>query len=84
MSKYEAVYFVGDNQAINRVRIDSSKTRNRGAISGSLAALVLTVEKLKSPADDLNLEGVAKTVINSIKYIPVGYLDTTVCVRLYL
>ena len=39
MSKYEAVYFVGDNQAINRVRIDSSKTRNRGAFSGSLAAL---------------------------------------------
>ena len=42
MSKYEAVYFVGDNQAINRVRIDSSKTRNRGAFSGSLAALLLT------------------------------------------
>ena len=40
MSKYEAVYFVGDNQAINRVRIDSSKTRNRGAFSGSLAALI--------------------------------------------
>ena len=40
MSKYEAVYFVGDNHAINRVRIDSSKTRNRGAFSGSLAALV--------------------------------------------
>ena len=39
MSKYEAVYFVGDNQAINRVRIDSSKMRNRGAFSGSLAAL---------------------------------------------
>ena len=37
MSKYEAVYFVGDNQAI--VRVDSSKTRNRGAFSGSLAAL---------------------------------------------
>ena len=40
LSKYEAVYFVGDNQAINRVRIDSSKTRNRGAFSGSLAALI--------------------------------------------
>ena len=40
MSKYEAVYFVGDNQAINRVRVDSSKTRNRGAFSGSLAALL--------------------------------------------
>ena len=39
MSKYEAVYFVGDNQAINRVRVDSSNTRNRGAFSGSLAAL---------------------------------------------
>ena len=39
MSKYEAVYFVGDNQAINRVRVDSSKTRNRGTFSGSLAAL---------------------------------------------
>ena len=42
MSKYEAVYFVGDNQAISRVRVDSYKTRNRGAFSGSLAALVLT------------------------------------------
>ena len=40
MSKYEAVYFVGDNQAINRVRVDSYKTRNRGAFSGSLAALI--------------------------------------------
>ena len=40
MSKYDAVYFVGDNQAINRVRVDSSRTRNRGAFSGSLAALV--------------------------------------------
>ena len=39
--KYEAVYFVGDNQTINRVRVDSSKTRNRGAFSGSLAALLL-------------------------------------------
>ena len=39
MSKYDAVYFVGDNQAINRVRVDSSKTRNRGALLGSLAAL---------------------------------------------
>ena len=39
MSKYEAVYFMGDNRAINRVRVDSSKMRNRGAFSGSLAAL---------------------------------------------
>ena len=37
MSKYEVVYFVGDKQAINRV--DSSTMRNRGAFSGSLAAL---------------------------------------------
>ena len=40
MSKYEAVYFVGDNRAINQVWVDSSKTRNRGAFSGSVAALV--------------------------------------------
>ena len=40
MSKYDAVYFVGDNQAINRVRIGSSKTSNRGAFSGSFAALI--------------------------------------------
>ena len=40
MSKYEAVYFVGDNQASNRIRVDSYKTRNQGAFSGSLAALV--------------------------------------------
>ena len=31
---------MGDNQAINRVRVDSSKMRNRGAFSGSLAALL--------------------------------------------
>ena len=41
ISKYEAVYFVGDNQAINRVRVGSFKTRNQGAFSGSLAALIL-------------------------------------------
>ena len=40
MSKYEAVYFVGDNQVSNRIRVDSYKTRNRGAFSGSLAALI--------------------------------------------
>ena len=48
MSKYDAVYFVGDNQAINRV--GSTKTRNRGAFSGSLAALMqiplMTLHKL--------------------------------------
>ena len=47
MSKYEAVYFVGNNQAINRVRVDSSKTRNRGAFSGSLAALHRSVLKYR-------------------------------------
>ena len=46
MSKYDAYYFVGDNQAINRVRVVSSKTRNRGVFSGSLAALVSRVLKL--------------------------------------
>ena len=44
MSKYEAVYFVGDNQAIHRVRVDSSETRNRGAFSGSLAASVYNIK----------------------------------------
>ena len=39
MSKYEAFYFVGDNQVINRVRVDSYKTGNRDTFSGSLAAL---------------------------------------------
>ena len=42
MSKYEAVYFVGDNQAINRVGVLSSKTGNRGAFLGLLAALIQT------------------------------------------
>ena len=27
ISKYDAVYFMGDNQAINRVRVGSTKTR---------------------------------------------------------
>ena len=41
MSKYDIErYDMKDNQAINRVRVDSSKTRNRGAFLGSLAALV--------------------------------------------
>ena len=40
MSKYDAVYFVGNNEVINRVRVDSSKMRNQGAFSASLAALV--------------------------------------------
>ena len=40
MSKYDKVYFVSNNQAINRVRVGSSKTSNRGTFLGSLAALV--------------------------------------------
>ena len=40
--EYDAVYFVGDNQAINRVRVKSSRTSNRGAFSGSFAALILS------------------------------------------
>ena len=33
---------MGDNQAINRIRVESSKTRNRGTFLGSLAALLLS------------------------------------------
>ena len=40
MSKYDTVYFVGDNEAINRVQVDSSETKNRDALSGLLAALL--------------------------------------------
>ena len=43
MSKYDEVYFMGDNQTISRVPVDSSKTMNRGAFSGSLAALQKTI-----------------------------------------
>ena len=46
MSKYEAVYFLGDNQAINRVQVDSSKTRNQGTFLGSFAALILIWDEL--------------------------------------
>ena len=42
MSKYDIVYFVGDNQAIYQVRVGSSQTGNRGTFSGSLAALLKT------------------------------------------
>ena len=45
MSIYDAVYFVGDNQANNRVRIGPSKTSNRGAFSDSFAALQETPSK---------------------------------------
>ena len=31
---------MGNNQAINWVRVESCKTRNRGTFSGSLAALI--------------------------------------------
>ena len=41
MSKYDTVNLVGDNQAMNRVRVSSSTARNRGAFLGSLAALLL-------------------------------------------
>ena len=53
MSKYEAVYFVGDNQASNRIRVDSYKTRNRGAFSGSLAALISLRLYVQVPASDI-------------------------------
>ena len=53
MSKYEAVYFVGDNQASNRIRVDSYKTRNRGAFSGSLAALLYGAVVLASTVKGL-------------------------------
>ena len=43
MSKYDAVYFVGDNQVIKRVQVGSSKTRNRGAFLDLLAALLKTI-----------------------------------------
>ena len=49
IAKYEAVYFVGDNQTSNRVRVESYKTRNRGAFSGSLAALVFELQWIYSP-----------------------------------
>ena len=39
--KYDAVYFVCDNQAINSVQVGSSKMRNQGVFSGLLAALVI-------------------------------------------
>ena len=42
MSKYYAVYFVGDNKANNRVRIESSRTSNRGAFLDLFAALAQT------------------------------------------
>ena len=39
MSKYDTVYFMGDNQANNRVQVGFSKMSNEGAFSGWLAAL---------------------------------------------
>ena len=49
MSKYDAIYFVGDNQAINRVQVGSSRTRNRGAFSGSFAALFISFLQISLP-----------------------------------
>ena len=43
MSKYDEVYFVGNNQVINRVRVGSSKTRNRDTFLSSLAALLIAL-----------------------------------------
>ena len=54
MSKYDDVYFVADNQAINRVRVGSSKTRNRGAFSSSLAALNIIKEGFIQSKFDTN------------------------------
>ena len=68
MSKYEAVYFVGDNQAINRVRVDSSKTRNRGAFSGSLAALMVTDLVLELDYPFLHISALEDVYINSALY----------------
>ena len=42
ISKYDVVYFVGDNQANNLVPVGSFKTSNRGAFSDSFAALAIT------------------------------------------
>ena len=37
---------MGDNHTINRVGVGSSKTNNRGAFSGSLAALLVGKQEL--------------------------------------
>ena len=78
MSKYEAVYFVGDNQAINRVRIDSSKTRNRGAFSGSLAALpeteILTEKRTKNgQTNRRNYTNFERNLAVMVIYLPVKF-----------
>ena len=82
MSKYEAVYFVGDNEAINRVRVDSYKTRNRGAFSGSLAALLETCSKievqlrhLKFRLPKLYRNNKAETIIRTSRLV--GYQSTS-------
>ena len=48
MSKYGAVYYVADNQVINRVRVGSVKMRNRGLFYGLLAALVMCIQISKN------------------------------------
>ena len=63
IAKYEAVYFVGDNQAINRVRVESYKTRNRGAFSGSLAALIWIQAFFKGSYSQIILEWILMIVL---------------------
>ena len=41
MSTYETIYFRGNNQTINRVQVNSSKTGNPGTFLGSFATLLL-------------------------------------------
>ena len=69
MPKYEAVYFVGDNQAVNRVRVDSYKTRNRGTFSGSLAALLIT-HLLKMSKCELSLKVLQIANFSQINHSP--------------
>ena len=78
MSKYEAVYFVGDNQASNRVRVDSSKMRNRGAFSRSLAALIFSNPIAKILAylyNKVRISFKGKGLFSILKYI-FGLLTT--------
>ena len=53
MSKYDATYFMGDNQAINRVGIGSSRMSNQVTFSGSFAALLVTECTSRLPATQL-------------------------------
>ena len=71
MSKYEAVYFVGDNQTINQVRFDSSKLKNQGAFSGSLAALVITTKNLVVGDQFMQMYSLTSIPLNQLKTITV-------------